>query len=80
MILRGVENIIEEEKREGEFIYPFYRKYCFSNIPSTILESFNIQIERPRLPSKLYENIVELQDTDKIVLLLVDGFGYNQCG
>jgi len=57
MILRKVENIIKRKKKEGEFIYPFYENYCFSNIPPTILSFFNIKTKRPILPTELYSNI-----------------------
>jgi len=78
MIDEEFKNIIEEESRVGEFIYPSYEKYCFSNIPSTILKFFNIKTRRPSLPPKIYRNRVEYEDSKKIILLLIDGYGYNQ--
>jgi predicted AlkP superfamily pyrophosphatase or phosphodiesterase len=78
MIVRELENAIRKQRKEGEFIYPFYEKYCFSNIPSTILKFFGIKSERPILPSELYKDKIETGNSNKIVLLLVDGFGYNQ--
>jgi predicted AlkP superfamily pyrophosphatase or phosphodiesterase len=78
MIARELENVIREQKKEGEFIYPFYEKYCFSNISSTILKFFGIKSEKPILPSEIYKDKVETENSNKIVLLLVDGFGYNQ--
>ena len=78
MINETIKEIIEEENRVGEFIYPSYKKYCFSNIPSTILKLFNIQTGRPVLPSKIYSDFLEYENCNKIILLLVDGYGYNQ--
>ena len=59
-------------------MYPFYGKYCFSNIPSTILDFFGINTRRTRLPSELYNNEVDLDGIDKLVLIIIDGFGFNQ--
>jgi hypothetical protein len=78
MINEELRNIIEEENKAGPFIYPSYEKYCFSNIPSTVLRFFNIKTGRPTLPSKIYRNKVEIEDSEKIILLLVDGYGYDQ--
>ena len=76
MILKDIENLIRKQKRKGGFLYPFYERYCFSNIPSTILKLFDIEIGRPSLPSELYKDKAE--DSDKILLFLVDGLGYSQ--
>jgi hypothetical protein len=78
MIVSELESEIEKEKKEGEFIYPFYEKYCLSNIPSTILNFFGIKSKRPILPSSLHKDKVEIEDSNKIVLMLIDGFGYSQ--
>lgn len=78
MINEELKSIIEKENRVGEFIYPSYEKHCFSNIPSTILEFFDIKTGRPTLPPEIYKNRVEYEDCKKIVLLLIDGYGYNQ--
>jgi len=74
MILKEVEDIIQAQKKEGEFIYPFYEKYCFSNIPSTILNLFHVKTKRPVLPAELYEP----ENPDKILVFLIDGLGYDQ--
>ncbi len=78
MILDGVMEEIEKEKREGDFIYPFYEEYCFSNIPFTILKFFGIKTERTMLPSKLSGERTEFEGTGKLILLIIDGFGYDQ--
>ncbi|MEM5847232.1 MAG: alkaline phosphatase family protein [Candidatus Aenigmatarchaeota archaeon] len=76
MILREIEDIIKKEKKKGEFVYPFYEKYCFSNIPSTILELYGIKSKRPALPLQVYKDKVET-NVNKIVFFLLDGFGYH---
>jgi uncharacterized protein YcgL (UPF0745 family) len=55
---------------------PFYEKYCFSNIPSTILKLFDIPTQRPILPEELYKDKAE--NFNKVVLILIDAFGYKQ--
>lgn len=77
MILDGALDFIDKEKGEGDFVYPFYEKYCFSNIPSTILNFFGIKTQRTTLPSELTSHI-DVEGVDKVVLLIVDGFGFNQ--
>ena len=78
MINEKIERIIEKEKRRGKFIHPFYEKYCFSNIPSTILSFFGIKTKRPTLPPELHKDEVEVEDSNKVVLFLIDALGYNQ--
>jgi hypothetical protein len=77
VILKEIIQLFEKEKREGNFIYPFYEGYCFSNIPSTILKFFGIKKEGRLLSSKLYER-VEIEGISKCILLIIDGFGYDQ--
>ena len=78
MIAREIENTIEKQMKEGEFIYPFYEKYCLSNIPSTILNFFGIKSKRPALPSELHKDKIEIENSNKIVFLVIDAFGYTQ--
>ena len=76
MIDKKLEEKILKERKHGEFIYPFYEKYCFSNIPSTIISSFGVKTKRQTLPPELYEE--KIDGSDKVVLILIDGFGYYQ--
>lgn len=78
MIHEELKDVIEEENKVGEFIYPSYKKYCFSNIPSTILRFLNVNVKRPILPAEIYKNEVAYENSNKIILLLIDGYGYNQ--
>jgi len=77
MIDIKIKRTIEKKKKKGEFIFPFYEKYCFSNIPSTILSFFGIKSKRPILPSDVYENVLRDKKPTKVILLLIDGFGFN---
>ena len=78
MINRKIERIIKTRKGRGKFIYPFYEKYCFSNIPSMILSFFGIKTKRSCLPSGLHKDKVEVEGSNKVVLFLIDALGYNQ--
>lgn len=78
MILDGILKFIEKEKKEGDFIFPFYEQYCFSNIPSTILNFFDIKTQKTSLLSKIVNKTTELEETNKLILLIIDGFGFNQ--
>jgi hypothetical protein len=62
-------------KKHG-FITPDYDEYCFSNIPSTILSHFDIDDKRPSLPDELIGK--ELKGSEKVVQIIIDGFGYTQ--
>lgn len=77
MIEDGILKFIESEKRKGDFLFPFYDQYCFSKIPSIILNFFNAKT-KTTLPSKLIPEKNEFKETNKLILLIIDGFGYNQ--
>ena len=63
LILDGILNFIEKENKERDFIVPFYEQYCFSNIPSTILNFFDIKTQKTNLLSKILEETTELEGT-----------------
>ena len=78
LIFDGILKVIEKEKKEGDFIFPFYEQYCFSNIPSTILNFFDIKTLKTSLLSKILNETTKLEETNKLILLIIDGFGFNQ--
>ncbi|MFC1755319.1 alkaline phosphatase family protein, partial [Thermoproteota archaeon] len=59
------------------FVTPDYDKYCISNIPATILNTFNIT-------QKNGNHIVDLElksildGVNRVILLIIDSLGYNQ--
>jgi predicted AlkP superfamily pyrophosphatase or phosphodiesterase len=59
---------------DGDFLYPCYKENCISNIPGSILDLFGINHNLRRLPFLGKE----VYDAQKVVLLILDGFGYNQ--
>lgn len=69
-----VEEIEAPATNQG-FIYPDYRKNCISNIPATILNLLQAQKTQGPLTSRLQ---IDQNGINKVVLLVVDGFGFNQ--
>ncbi len=65
-------------KRENENLYyPQYRDNCISNIPDLLLEIFNAQNKTVHpLQEEMAENCPERNL--KVILLVIDGFGFNQ--
>ncbi|MFH0864288.1 MAG: alkaline phosphatase family protein [Candidatus Gottesmanbacteria bacterium] len=61
----------------ARFTYPDYKNNCFSNIPSTILSLFGISSGRPILPKEIYDSMQVDGKPLKIILLLIDGLGFN---
>jgi len=76
MILEEIQRQIESQ-RSGEFIYPLYKSYCLSNIPSAVLSLFGLKKTNP-LSGVLHKAGVNNAHPKKVVLFLIDGFGYNQ--
>ena len=62
---------------QGEFIYPCYEDYCFSNIPRAVLNLFRLKDEN-QLSKILASAGITTANPKKIVLLLIDALGYNQ--
>lgn len=59
------------------FVTPDYDKYCISNIPATILNTFNIsQKNGNHIINLELKNI--LDGVNRVILLIIDSLGYNQ--
>jgi predicted AlkP superfamily pyrophosphatase or phosphodiesterase len=76
MILQDIRQQIKKHQQNGT-IFPLYPGYCFSNIPLTIEYLFGLRSVSP-LAEILNRAGVKPGKHLKIVLLLIDGFGYNQ--
>lgn len=74
MIFKEDRDLIKKQSSDGDFIYPFYKGNCISNIPGTILDLFGIKAER-KLP---IDHFTDVGNVNKVVLLVLDGFGYSQ--
>lgn len=79
MILKAVEKEILRENKRGEFVTPFYNKFCLSNVPATIADFFGISMPHSFfkfLPKQLQE--LKHGKNLKVILIVLDGFGYYQ--
>jgi hypothetical protein len=66
---------IRQQSSDGDFLYPSYAKNCISNIPGTVLDLFDVQNKKSKLPIDVDNGNGEV---NKVVLFVLDGFGYNQ--
>ena len=64
---------ITEARFSNKFIKPLYDSYCFSNIPQAI-KNLLLNEQQKGLPTDVFGNLP--QNPDKVILLLVDGFGW----
>ncbi len=65
-------------KTNRTFVYPQYDKNCISKIPNTILHLFGAEKERTNSLLENASNITSPGKINKVVLLVIDGFGFNQ--
>ena len=73
MLVQQFESLAK--KTNGNFIYPKYDQSCISEIPNMILDLFEARKEKTK--SNL-GNITSLEGINKVVLLVIDGFGFKQ--
>jgi hypothetical protein len=71
-MIHEISSAIKKHYHE-DFLYPCYEENCISNIPGSILDLFDVKTDLSKLP--MVNNGFEGQ---KVVLLILDGFGYNQ--
>jgi predicted AlkP superfamily pyrophosphatase or phosphodiesterase len=76
MILDEHASSIKNRTIGGTSIYPCYDGKCISNIHGTILELFGVKNTFPKLKFRMGKEIA--RGSTKIVLFILDGFGYNQ--
>lgn len=76
MILTEIEKQIQKNQQNG-FLYPRYKDFCFSNIPSTILHLLGLRKKTPLSPILSKANLTS-KTPQKVILFLLDGFGYKQ--
>ena len=72
------ETIQSQKLKKNNFLYPFYEKYCISNIPSLILNLFNIKLKNKSSRIKGFNEIIPKQNINKVILFILDGFGLTQ--
>jgi predicted AlkP superfamily pyrophosphatase or phosphodiesterase len=77
MILAEIERYIDD-RTHGEVLYPCYESYCIAKLPSLVLALLGrpqpdqplLEIVQGTLPQRRYPS--------KVVLLVIDGFGWHQ--
>ena len=69
---------IKQNKMNNSFFYPYYSKYCISNLPALILNLFNVNRKNRVSKSLGFHKEIEIKKTNKIVLFILDGFGLTQ--
>jgi len=77
MLLKEIEKLIKAKRRENGFIYPLYESYCLIEVPKFILSFFNVKNKSESLIYKILEPKLDLENVNKIVLVLLDGLSYN---
>ena len=58
-------------------VKPDYHGYCLPNVPTTIMSILGVDHRRPVLPKDAFGD-VDTSGVDNVILLLCDGFGYNE--
>lgn len=71
----GAIETIRKRQRDG-FTFPCYGRQSLAEIVPTIYSIFDIKNYRPTLPKEFYMG--ESAGCDKVVLLFIDGLGYDQ--
>lgn len=73
MLVQQLESI---ERTSNSFVYPQYGKNCISMIPNTVLKLLTATERKTTLP---LETAFTVSDKiNKVVLVVIDGFGFNQ--
>lgn len=65
------------KKISSDFVLPAYGDNCFSNIPSTILNLFGIENNKPTVSRDYFERYTG-KHYKNVVLFLIDALGFNQ--
>jgi hypothetical protein len=73
MLVQQFESL--EKKTNGNFVYPQYDQSCISEIPNMILHLFEVRNDKTKTH---FENLTLPEGINKVVLLVIDGFGFKQ--
>ncbi|MFC4356430.1 alkaline phosphatase family protein [Halobium salinum] len=69
-------DLLDRQSADG-YVFPAYEDYCFASVPGTVYDLFGADIG-PTLPSDAVDAALGRGGLDHVVVLLVDGFGYEQ--
>jgi Type I phosphodiesterase / nucleotide pyrophosphatase len=67
---------IRREQQRGPWTFPDYGRYSLAEIVPTILRVYGVDTARAPLPAHVYERAAA--GCDHVVLLVIDGLGYDQ--
>ncbi len=74
MILKEAERKVGKSDKDG-FTFPIYDGYSLANVPNTAMKIVGIKPIGPVLDSSITDKI-DTSNIRKVVILLIDGFGY----
>lgn len=75
MLRESVERDLRDRHLSDGYFFPSYGDYCFANVPDTVLDLLGAGARRP-LPADVFDGVET--DVENVVVLLVDGYGYEQ--
>lgn len=75
MIKQHILKQLKKRKKLGLYL-PDYGKYCISNIPKMVMSLFDLEKEKNDPLNNEWGNI--LKKPKKVILFLIDGFGFNK--
>lgn len=64
---------LRAEHGDGWALLPDYKEFCFANVSDTVLSVLDADARRP-LPGSVFEGVET--DVDNVVVVLLDGFGF----
>ena len=73
MLREGVERVLLEDSARDGALLPAYGDYCFANVPDTLRSLCGLTADRP-LPDDVFSGVDT--DPERVVVVLLDGFGY----
>ena len=77
MILAEIQQNIEAHT-DGEVLYPCYESYCLSKVPAVVLGLLGIPQPDQALLKVVQDTVAHRRHPQKVVVLLIDGFGWHQ--
>lgn len=76
MIRHDIADALRDDELAPGYVRPAYDDYCFANIPGTVADLVGSSgtVDSPKLP----EDTLPTTDIDRVAVVLVDGFGFEQ--
>ncbi|WP_336344492.1 alkaline phosphatase family protein [Halalkalicoccus ordinarius] len=75
MLRDSVARRLRETRSEGAYLFPAYDDYCFTNVQGTAFSVLGESLGR-RLPDDVLKGVDA--DVERVLVVLIDGFGYEQ--